>query len=921
MVAHDYAIFGNREGSHQLLDTSVTDEDSILEELRFLVDRPAGHVGAEVAWSPYWGCSPLGRWWVLWRGDEDRDAPRRNMVRSRVALVPRERVGSIELQELLRYLSFDGASADAPTMSAVANALAHGSRPVVPGVSAAPRVLLSLWPRLWPAARRQLSLRTLFGSEEVESGHAPAIVIIPAELCPRWRIHGIVGAESGEPVGAGASWLCGGGVPSVERLLRANWERLPGDVSILTRIARIATVIEKLHEGTGELADALLIARTVEAFEDGLALPHADLALMVAHVSEMRAATIQDIRTASLVALTVAGDGVSGAGRATARWIVENLPKEADADAIWILERQALGHHVAWWIRAVREGLSSALDSLNPAWATALWRWWSMNSDAVGWTQSFLRSDSATESSLSAEMPSSLDMEVRTRLVAVCAERQWAGLLARLVRGVEPVGEPVRMLREMIAEPERGLEVLLELRPPNEVVAMAATCTWRPLADRAGELTVREPALLDDMDPGATGAIEIVAAHFRHGGHLTSDSIDDAFIRRVFDGCINGDEVCLEVAQDIGAQAGAVALAYANVDELWEALGPTRREALLGASAAAWLELFLADAQVREPGWVLKGAVCSHARAVCSGRPVGYVIKFLGLFGEVSESTLMEWLSEERFLWRAGDAERLGDLLVERGWKEAARKCRYSWKTELKVVAWQARRLLNYWDRPAAPRGSFGDELEMGSEKGRKRRKSRMKILLLAANPTTLPGLRIDEEVRGIQEKVGGAKLGDAVVFRSFWATRPGDLQQALLKEEPDVVHFSGHGGGADGIMLHSEAGTDVSAVSSAALARLFAVLRDNIRLVVLNACYSEEQARAIVEEIDFVVGMTDEIGDEGARVFAAAFYRGLAYGRSVQSAFDLGLNELQLEGLRDDESVPVLVSREGVSASEATLL
>ena len=484
MVAHDYAIFGNRGGSHQLLDTSVTDEDPILEELRFLVDRPAGHVGTEVAWSPYWGCSPLGRWWVLWRGDEDRDAPRRNMVRSRAALVPRERVGSIELQELLKYLSFDGASGDARTMSAVANALAHGRRPVVPGVSAAPRVLLSLWPRLWPAARRQLSLRTLFGSEEVESGDAPAIVIIPAELCPRWRTHGIVSAESGEPVGAGASWLCGGVVPSVERLLRANWERLPGDVSILTRIERIATVTERLHEGTGRLADALLIARTVEAFDDGLALPHADLALMVAHVSEMRAATIQDIRTASLVALTVAGDAVSGAGRATARWILENLPKEADADAIWILERQALGHHVAWWIRAVREGLSSALDSLGPAWATALWRWWSMNADAVGWTQSFLRSDSATESSLGAEMPSSLDMEVRTRLVAVCAERQWAVLFARLVRGLEPLGEPVRMLREMIAEPERGLDVLLELRPPREVVAMAATCTWRPLADR-----------------------------------------------------------------------------------------------------------------------------------------------------------------------------------------------------------------------------------------------------------------------------------------------------------------------------------------------------------------------------------------------------------------------------------------------------
>ena len=65
----------------------------MLEELRFLVDRPAGHVGTEVVWSPYWGCSPLGCWWVLWRGEEDRDAPRRNMVRSRAALVRQDAVG------------------------------------------------------------------------------------------------------------------------------------------------------------------------------------------------------------------------------------------------------------------------------------------------------------------------------------------------------------------------------------------------------------------------------------------------------------------------------------------------------------------------------------------------------------------------------------------------------------------------------------------------------------------------------------------------------------------------------------------------------------------------------------------------------------------------------------------------------------
>ena len=111
------------------------------------------------------------------------------------------------------------------------------------------------------------------------------------------------------------------------------------------------------------------------------------------------------------------------------------------------------------------------------------------------------------------------------------------------------------------------------------------------------------------------------------------------------------------------------------------------------------------------------------------------------------------------------------------------------------------------------------------------------------------------------------------------------------------------------------------SLVSSAALADLFKVLKDNIRVVVLNACYSEEQAQAIVEEIDFVVGMADSIEDEAARVFAAAFYRGLAFGRSVQTAFDLGVNELKLRALKDDEDVPLLLIRDGVDGASVTLV
>ena len=922
MTPHEYAVFGERGGSHRLLETSLDGEDSMLEELRFIVDRPAGHVGTEVDWSPYWGCGPLGSWWVLWRGEEDRDASRRNMVRSRAALVHQDEVGSTDtLHDLFDHLSFDGAGAEDPPMSEVANALARDGRPVVvPGISTAPLLLLSLWPRLWPASRRRLSLRTLFGGEGIESDSPPDIVIIPTELRPRWRTRGIVGGLGGEPLSVGASWLGGDEAPHLERLLRANWERLPGDLSVLTRLGRIATATKTLHEGTGKLNDAFLIARTVEAFVGDLELPPEDLALFLAQVSRMRGATIADIRTASLVSLTMAGTAVSESEQATSRWIRKNLPEEADTDAMWILEHQAHDHHVAWWLRAVRNGLSESLANLTPNWAAALWRWWSVNPDAVGWTRNLLGVDFATEASLFAEVPSDLNAEMRTRLVAVFAERQWARLLARLVRNVGPLEEAVKMLRETISEPEPGLDVLLETWVPREIVTTAMNDPWQPLVDRASGLTVNDPTLLDGIRGDAPKTLVVFAAHLKAGGHLPSGAVDDELMRHVFDGCVRGNEACREIVRHLDNRAGAVALAYANLDELWQSLNSAERESLLAATAVAWWDSFVANEQTMKPGGLLGEEIRSRARATLSKGPIQHVISFLVMFGEVSENEMVEWFAAEHFLWRPGDTERLGDLLVERGWAAATKTFRYSPNKKLREAAWRARDLLGYWDRVwTTPLGTFTDDPNASRPDRSRGQHSYLKILLLAADPTV--SLRIDEEVRAIEQKLRSSKFRDAVQLCSRWATQPGDLQNALLEEEPVVVHFSGHGGGTAGIVLHSESGTALRRVSSEALAELFATLKDNVRLVVLNACYSDEQAKAIVKEIDFVVGMADSIGDDGARAFAAALYQGLAYGKSVQIAFDLGRNELQLLGLTNDEDVPVLLTREGLDASAVTLL
>jgi hypothetical protein len=56
-----------------------------------------------------------------------------------------------------------------------------------------------------------------------------------------------------------------------------------------------------------------------------------------------------------------------------------------------------------------------------------------------------------------------------------------------------------------------------------------------------------------------------------------------------------------------------------------------------------------------------------------------------------------------------------------------------------------------------------------------------IKILILAANPKATVRLRLDSEVREIEEGLIRAKFRDQFVLRSTWAARPRDLRRALL--------------------------------------------------------------------------------------------------------------------------------------------
>lgn len=192
-------------------------------------------------------------------------------------------------------------------------------------------------------------------------------------------------------------------------------------------------------------------------------------------------------------------------------------------------------------------------------------------------------------------------------------------------------------------------------------------------------------------------------------------------------------------------------------------------------------------------------------------------------------------------------------------------------------------------------------------------RRGRIHVLILAANPRAMDPLQLDVERREIDAAIRGAEHRDQFDLRSHSAVQVGDLQEHLLRYRPAIVHFSGHGSSRGEIILEDAAG-EAHAVPVGALAQLFRAFKNDIRCVVLNACYTASQAQEISLHVGCVVGMSRAIHDVAALRFAVAFYRALAYGQPIRTAFELACVEIRLHDLGEENTPKLLCRNEAAS-------
>lgn len=170
-----------------------------------------------------------------------------------------------------------------------------------------------------------------------------------------------------------------------------------------------------------------------------------------------------------------------------------------------------------------------------------------------------------------------------------------------------------------------------------------------------------------------------------------------------------------------------------------------------------------------------------------------------------------------------------------------------------------------------------------------------VKVLFLQANPTK-DEISCDKEYKALDKQLAKSLGKEHYELHQEEAVSVEEMIEAIENCQPHIIHFCGHGTEKEvdaqgsvaqraGIVLHNEDKNDAEVVDAEQLERLFRVLKEDfpmLRMVLLNACHSKDQAAAISKADLFAVGTQKEIISGTARRFAAGFYSNLFRDKDV---------------------------------------
>jgi len=200
------------------------------------------------------------------------------------------------------------------------------------------------------------------------------------------------------------------------------------------------------------------------------------------------------------------------------------------------------------------------------------------------------------------------------------------------------------------------------------------------------------------------------------------------------------------------------------------------------------------------------------------------------------------------------------------------------------------------------------------------RNRARLKIALLVSNPDSHAPLQTAIEARDILEGVRAEVKTGEVEINILLAPTLDMLINNLNTYRPNVIHFSGHGGGQTLLFDNERAGDDGgTTLDFDMIARVVGATSARPTLLVLAACDTVDGADRFLDTIPVVIAMSDTIEDDAACEFSRRFYQSLSAGATIANSLTQAKLVLESKGY-SDANLPTLIARDEKFAQRTLL-
>jgi tetratricopeptide (TPR) repeat protein len=197
---------------------------------------------------------------------------------------------------------------------------------------------------------------------------------------------------------------------------------------------------------------------------------------------------------------------------------------------------------------------------------------------------------------------------------------------------------------------------------------------------------------------------------------------------------------------------------------------------------------------------------------------------------------------------------------------------------------------------------------------------SSKKILFLSANPENVQIINKSGEFNEIQKALSQAKQARSNQGKSKIISttsidesnkRGTEISRLLVVVEPNIIHVWGSEEGIENLIL--EDSNIFEKISDAKLEEIisdfFRLLTEKTQCVVLSGCYSEKQARKIIEWRDFLIGIKPTIKKANLIDFIKDFYYFIGLDFEIKAAYHKACHLMEQRGTNKSQ-LPILLDK-----------